>query len=100
MTTREPSRSGRQVGAEATRRYAPGMTGRARALLDELLKLPADELREVMEEVEASGLLPDPDDDPAWVAELERRIQSVESGAVKPIPWAEARKKLEEDRRK
>lgn len=63
------------------------MTGRARALLDELLKLPADELREVMKEVEASGVLPDPDDDPAWVAELERRIQSVESGAVKPIPF-------------
>ena len=42
----------------------------------------------------------DPDQDPAWVAELERRIQSVESGAVTPIPWAEARKELEEDRRR
>lgn len=40
----------------------------------------------------------DPDEEPEWVAELERRIQSVESGAVTPLPWAEARKKLEEDR--
>ncbi len=75
------------------------MTGRGRALLEELLKLPPDELREVLREVESAVLLQDPDDDPEWVTELERRIQSVESGAVTPIPWAEARKRLEEDRR-
>lgn len=75
------------------------MTGRGRALLEELLKLPPDELREVMHEVESAVLLEDPDDDPEWVAELERRIQSVTSGQATTIPWAEARRRLEEERR-
>jgi len=30
----------------------------------------------------------------AWAQELERRIREVESGAVKMIPWSEARRQL------
>ena len=37
---------------------------------------------------------PDPDAEAAWEAEIMRRIEEIESGAVKPIPWEEARRDL------
>lgn len=32
--------------------------------------------------------------DEAWMAEVERRMAELDSGAVQPIPWAEARARL------
>ena len=32
--------------------------------------------------------------DEAWVAEIERRLREVESGAVRLIPWEKARRSL------
>jgi len=33
-------------------------------------------------------------DDPGWPAELRRRIDDIDSGVKKPIPWEEARKMM------
>jgi putative addiction module component (TIGR02574 family) len=64
-------------------------------VLDEALKLPA-EARAAM----ASSLIQsldtevDPDAEAAWAVEIEKRLREIDSGAVKPIPWAEARKRI------
>jgi putative addiction module component (TIGR02574 family) len=29
-----------------------------------------------------------------WAAEVERRLADVDSGAVKPVPWSEARRRI------
>lgn len=36
----------------------------------------------------------DPDAEEAWDAEIRRRVEELDSGAVKTIPWSEARKRL------
>ena len=36
----------------------------------------------------------DADADKAWDAEIERRIEQLESGAVETIPWSEVRQRL------
>ena len=41
----------------------------------------------------------DPDAEAAWAAEIERRLREVESGAVKTIPWNEARQRIAADER-
>jgi len=30
----------------------------------------------------------------AWAAEIERRVRQIDAGAVKLVPWSEARKKI------
>ena len=36
----------------------------------------------------------DPTAEQAWEEEIARRIQELDSGKVKPIPWADARRKI------
>jgi putative addiction module component (TIGR02574 family) len=36
----------------------------------------------------------DPDVEAAWAAEIERRVQELEAGTVKSIPWEEVRQRL------
>jgi putative addiction module component (TIGR02574 family) len=36
----------------------------------------------------------DPDVEAAWDAEITRREQEIESGRVKPLSWAEARREI------
>lgn len=36
----------------------------------------------------------DPDADEAWDAEILRRVQEIDSGAVKMVPWSEVRQRL------
>jgi putative addiction module component (TIGR02574 family) len=36
----------------------------------------------------------DPDAEQAWDAEITRREQELDSGKVKPVPWAEARREI------
>lgn len=31
---------------------------------------------------------------PAWEAEILRRVQDLDSGAVQPVPWSEARRRI------
>jgi len=64
-------------------------------LLEEALKLPA-EARAAL----AGFLLDsldeaiDPDAEAAWEAEIAQRLKDLESGKVRPIPWAEARRAI------
>ncbi len=53
------------------------------------------------ERAELAGMLlesiepaPDPDVEQAWLAEIERRMEQLDSGQVKPIPWEEVRTRL------
>ena len=67
----------------------------AKKLLEEALELPDDSRAELAAALIES--LDEPGDsadevESSWSAEIERRIRDVESGAVKPIPWEEARR--------
>ena len=37
---------------------------------------------------------PDPDVEAAWAAEIERRVEELDAGTVKSIPWEEVRQRL------
>lgn len=64
-------------------------------LLEEALKLPA-EARAAL----AGSLLDsldetvDQDAEQAWEAEIARRIEDLDSGRVKAVPWSEARRRI------
>lgn len=69
------------------------MSKDAAKLLEEALELPKPARAAL-----ASSLLDsldeevDENSEAAWAAEISRRIQKVETGAVEMIPWAEARR--------
>lgn len=70
------------------------MTAKARKLLDEALELPPERadiaavLLDRLDGHEDEGV------EEAWAEEIARRIHEVETGAVKTIRWAEARRRL------
>ena len=79
------------------------MTREAAALLDEALKLSAEERAGL-----AARLLRSLDDegdedfdqaayDDAWGAEIQKRLDEVDRGEVKMIPWDEARRRIASD---
>ena len=64
-------------------------------LLEEALKLPpearaalAGSLIESLDEVVEEHA------EAAWAAEISRRLQELDSGAVRAVPWAEARRRI------
>ena len=65
------------------------------SLLKEALKLPP-EARAAL----AASLLDsldqevDENAEAAWQLEIDRRLKELDSGAVKPIPWSEARRRI------
>jgi len=69
----------------------------AKDLLEQALKLPPEARAAI-----AGTLLEsldnniDEDSEAAWTRELEARIRELDSGAVRPVPWPEARKKIME----
>jgi putative addiction module component (TIGR02574 family) len=64
-------------------------------LLDAALALSEDERAELVGRL-AESLDPPPSSlHPAWKAEISRRAAEVDSGQVKPIPWAEIRREME-----
>jgi putative addiction module component (TIGR02574 family) len=73
------------------------MTQEVSELLKKALELPvearaalADSLLESLDEtVDASA-------EEEWSKEIVRRIEELDSGAVKPIPWTEARRQVSE----
>lgn len=73
------------------------MSPSAKRLLEEALALPEDSRTHLVEALIESL---DPTADPAheveaaWADEIARRLRQVETGAVKPIPWDEARKMI------
>ena len=71
------------------------MSGKGQRLLEEALALPPNEradlaanLLDSLDEGEDEGV------EEAWAQEIGRRVEEVESGRVKPIPWSEARERL------
>ena len=66
-----------------------------RWVLEDALRLPpearaalaAELISTLDEEVDA-------DAEAAWSVEIRRRLEEIDSGAVKAVPWAEARRKI------
>lgn len=72
-------------------RYATGMTGIARRLYEEALTLPdgdrADLAARLIESLDGDA---EGDVDSAWNAEIARRLEALDAGRVRPVPWEEA----------
>jgi len=87
------------VGGGGWACYHLPMSPKAEKILEEALELP-DSARADLAAALLESLDQDVDEDveAAWSEEISRRIQEVESGAVKPIPWEEARKMIFESR--
>jgi putative addiction module component (TIGR02574 family) len=72
------------------------MRADAGRILDEALKLPPEVRANLadllLESVEAG----EPDETVAkvWKAEIDRRLRELDSGAVKVVPWPEARRRI------
>jgi len=71
-----------------------------KALIEAALKLPpeargaiANRLLDSLQDEEV-----DPDVEAAWEAEVARRVQELDAGKVKTIPWAEARQQILRDK--
>lgn len=87
----------RQVGlcSDAPLTYNSRMTTDPATLLKEALKL-SPEARAAL----AASLLESLDDgvdedaEAAWAAEVAKRLHELDSGAVTPIPWSEARRMI------
>ena len=64
-------------------------------LLKEALKLPP-EARAALAGSLLDSLDQDVDEDAeaAWHAEIDRRLRELDSGKVKTVPWAEARRRI------
>ena len=64
-------------------------------LLEEALKLP-DEARAALAGTLLDSLdrATDLDAEVAWEREIERRLQEIDSGAVRLVPWSEARRRI------
>ncbi len=74
------------------------MTQQTAQLLEQVLRLPEKERSELADKL-LENLEPASEEDveAAWGEEIRRRIEEVESGAVKPVPWDEARRQILED---
>jgi putative addiction module component (TIGR02574 family) len=70
------------------------MTEEAARLLAEALHLSEEDRGELADRLLDSI---EPVLDPSWDEEIRRRIEEVDSGKEKPIPWAEARRRIMED---
>lgn len=66
-----------------------------RQLLDEALRLSADERAALAGElIESLDAEVDPDAEAAWSAEIRARLERVDAGEVKTVPWAETRRRI------
>ena len=71
------------------------MTEKSQVVLEEALKLTANERAEVAEQLIASlDEAPDTDVEQAWQEEIQKRLQQLERGEVKTIPWEEVQRRL------
>lgn len=76
-------------------RYTDIMTPAESRILKDALKLPPEARAALAGSLLASlEEAPDPDAERAWSEEIHRRIRELESGEIRPIPWAEARRQI------
>ncbi len=82
------------MGATRILRYHRDM--QRGAILKAALDLPEDDRRTLVEDLEASmnGGFASPEIEEAWGAEIERRIEEIDSGKVKTIPWREVQTEI------
>ena len=74
------------------------MTKAIQAVLADALRLDADARAELVAELLASLDGPaDANAEAAWDAEIERRIQAIESGEIRLEPWESVKRRIEKD---
>jgi putative addiction module component (TIGR02574 family) len=74
------------------------MTQIARELLTEALRLPPSERGELAARlIESLDETSDDDIEAAWSAEIQKRLEEIQTGQVQPLPWSEARRLIQED---
>jgi putative addiction module component (TIGR02574 family) len=62
-------------------------------LLRDALSLPAEARAALIDSlIDSLDIEVDPEAEEAWREEIRRRIQQIDSGAVKTIPWDQARR--------
>ena len=84
--------------AGVPRRKIERMTRAAEALLADALRLSPEVRAELAAELLASLDGPaDPDAEAAWAAEIERRVDAIEAGAVALEPWEDVKRRIEKD---
>lgn len=66
--------------------------GAARKILDDALALPAEERAALVDALSAS--LEPVDLSPEWKDEIRRRIEAIERGEARLVPWDEVRARL------
>jgi len=70
----------------------------AHQLLEEALKLPSEARAALAGSlIESLDEQVDEDAESAWRAEIKRRLDEIDGGAVMPIPWTEARRRIRLD---
>jgi putative addiction module component (TIGR02574 family) len=69
------------------------MSPQTQRLLDEILQLPLED-RELIADSIYESIDSDIDYDAAWSEEIKRRVEELDSGKVKTIPWEEVRQKM------
>lgn len=70
------------------------MSAKAKKLLEEALQLSPAEREALAGQLFDSLETDNPDAEAAWQTEVEKRIQEMDQGQVKPIPWDEARQMI------
>ena len=74
------------------------MSKATESVLADALRLDPEARAEVVAELLASLDGPaDPDAEDAWDAEIERRIEAIETGAIRLESWAEVKRRIERD---
>lgn len=72
------------------------MTKPAHAILEAAMRLDVGERAELAAELLASlEGEPDADVEAAWAAEIRRRVQRIERGESKLVPWADVERRVE-----
>ena len=71
------------------------MESDAKRLLEDALKLPPEAraavARSLLESLDEEF---DQDAEEAWGCEIQRRLEELDTGAVKGVPWSEARRQI------
>lgn len=71
------------------------MTDKTQVIVEQALKLSPTERADVAEQLLASlDEALDSDVEKAWQEEVQRRLEQVERGEVKTIPWEEVQRRL------
>ena len=75
------------------------MTEKSQVVLEDALKLTTNERAEVAEQLIANlDEASDTDVEQAWQEEVQRRLQQIERGEVKTIPWEVVQRRLRHGR--